>query len=209
MSADVQAIIFDLDGTLYVNKNLAGEIKRSAAAYIAGLKGVSNETAAILIRETREKLSREKGREATLSAVCAELGGSAAGFHAFATPLLHPEKHLRPDHRVTKLLAALAGRYELYIYTNNNQTLTDRVLIALGLSGLFDGIFTIEDSWRPKPDRKVLSYIFATIRKDPRQCLFVGDRYDVDLRLPVEMGCASFLVTDIQGLLTLETVLPL
>lgn len=207
MIADMQAIIFDLDGTLYVNESFADEIKRSASAYIAEIREIPFAAASMLIKETRERLSRDKGREATLSSVCTELGGSVAGFHAFATPLLHPEKHLKPDHRVKRLLTSLAGRFELYIYTNNNRTLTDKVLGALGISGLFKEIFTIEDSWRPKPDRTVLTYIFTSIQKDPKQCLFVGDRYDVDLRLPEEMGCPSFLVTDIHGLLKLEALL--
>lgn len=206
MIAKVQAIIFDLDGTLYVDESFADEIKRSAAAYIAGIRGITAAAASMLIKETRSKLSRDNGQDATLSSVCIELGGSVTGFHAFATPLLHPEKHLTPDHRVTKLLTELAGRFELYIYTNNNRTLTGKALDALGISGLFKRIFTIEDFWRPKPDRTVLTYIFTTIHKDPKQCLFVGDRYDVDLKLPEEMGCPSYLVADIPGLLKLETL---
>ncbi|MRR07174.1 MAG: HAD family hydrolase, partial [Deltaproteobacteria bacterium] len=105
------------------------------------------------------------------------------------------------------LLGALAKRFELYLYTNNNRTLTERILYQIGLAGLFSGAFTIEDFWRPKPDREVLQHIFSTIRKNPEECLFVGDRYDVDLRLPLEMGCSAFLVADIQSLLELETFL--
>jgi len=208
MVSEIRAIVFDLDGTLYVNDGFADEIKQSAATYIAEIHGIPTDAADTLISTTRLRLSHEQGREATLSSVCTELGGSVAGFHAFATPLLHPEKLLHPDPRVTALIKALAQRFELAVYTNNNRTLTDKVLRAIGLSGQFGTIFTIEDFWRPKPDREVLTHIFTTIHKTPEECLFVGDRYDVDLRLPAEMGCQTFLVANIQGLLELETVLP-
>ncbi len=207
MVSGIRAIVFDLDGTLYVNDGFADEIKRGADTYIAALKGIPPDAADTLIRKTRERLSREQGQEATLSSVCMELGGSVAGFHAAVTPLLHPEKLLKEDHRVTALITALAERFELYLYTNNNRALTDRILQAIGVSGLFEGIFTIEEFWRPKPDRDVLNHIFSTIQKTPEQCLFVGDRYDVDLRLPAEMGCQTFFVANLQGLLKLETLL--
>jgi len=207
MASGIRAIIFDLDGTLYFNDDFSDEIKKGAANYIADLKGISAETAATLIRETRKRLSCEKGREATLSLVCIELGGSVAGFHATVTPLLHPEMHLKPDYRVKDLLTSLAERFNLYLYTNNNRTLTDRILKTIELSSLFKEIFTIEDFWRPKPDQDVLKYIFSTIHRIPEECLFVGDRYDVDLKLPVKMGSTPFLVTDIQALLGLETFL--
>ena len=208
MASEIRAIIFDLDGTLYFSDAFAEEIKRGAAMYIADLKGISAETAAILIRETRERLSCENGREATLSMVCLELGGSVAGFHATATPLLHPETVLKPDCRVTALLTALAERYNLYLYTNNNRALTDRILRTIELSALFEKIFTIEDFWQPKPDRDVLKHIFSTINRNPDECLFVGDRYDVDLKLAVEMGSTPFLATDIQALMGLKMLLP-
>ena len=157
MASGIRAIVFDLDGTLYLNDGFSAEIKWGAGIYIAELKGITVENAAILIRETRQRLSSERGQEATLSAVCVELGGSIAGFHKTVTPLLHPETLLKPDYRVTALLTALAKRFELYLYTNNNRTLTDRILQEIGLAGLFARIFTIEDFWRPKPDREVLT----------------------------------------------------
>ena len=207
MASGVRAIIFDLDGTLYNSDGFANEIKRGAAAYIAGLKRITADAAATLIKETRDRLSREVGQEATLSLVCIELGGSITGFHETATPLIHPEAFLKPDVRVRSLLEELSQRFELYLYTNNNRTLTNRVLEALELSGLFETIFTIEDFWQPKPDRDVLEHIFSTIRRTPDECLFVGDRYDVDLKLPVEMGSICFPVSRVQDLLGLESFL--
>jgi len=200
---DIRAIVFDLDGTLYVSDRLDEKIRRAVCEYAGSLKGISPEAAADLIRETRERLSQEQGMEVTLSSVCEELGGDLAGFHQAITPKVHPEKYLTRDDRVVRLVTNLAARYDLYIYTNNNPDLAGRIMNLLGISGLFREVFTIENFRRPKPDRSALERLFSAIDRHPVECLFVGDRYDVDLRVPAEMGSAVFLVTGVQELLKL------
>lgn len=207
MFTGIRAILFDLDGTLYVNKGLAEQIQHAACRYIGKLRGLSPQAAATLIGETRERLTQTNGGEATLSSVCTELGGDAAGFHGFAVRSVHPESFLEPDPRVVNLLTGLAERFELYVYTNNNRILTNKVLGALGIQLFFRDLFTIEYLWEPKPSRPALEKIFASIGRKPGECLFVGDRYDVDLRLPEQMGSAVFPVSEVQDLLGLETLI--
>lgn len=207
MFTGIRAIVFDLDGTLYVSQGLADEIHRAACGYIGAMRGISPKAASSLIKETRERLSRASGEEVTLSSVCTELGGDAPGFHRAAVRSVHPESHLLRDERVLNLLNTLAERFDLYIYTNNNRILTNRVLGALGIPPLFRDLFTIEYLWKPKPDRSVLEKIFTSIGRKPVECLFVGDRFDIDLRLPEQMGCPIYPVTGIQDLLGLAPAL--
>jgi len=203
MFSGICAIVFDLDGTLYANQDFATEIYQGVCAYAADLTGSSPEAAQQLVGAIKDRLSRENGVEATLSSVCVELGGDVEGFHKAITPMVHPEAFLARDERVVNLVGSLAKRFDLYVYTNNNRGLTDRILGILGLSGRFRRVFTIEDFRRPKPDREVLEKLFAAIGRSPEECLFVGDRYDVDLRVPADMGAAVFLVKGVQELLTL------
>lgn len=176
----------------------------AASRFIARLKGIEPDAAADLIRETRTRLSTASGVDTSLTSVCSELGGSPQQFHEAITPAVTPELYLKPDERLVNLLAFLKKRYELYVYTNNNRTLSGRTLSVLGISGLFNGVFTIEDSWRPKPDRSALRSILSSIGRLPEECLFVGDRYDIDLRLPAEMGSAVMLISSIDDLFRLE-----
>ncbi len=203
MFSGIRALVFDLDGTLYTAQGFAREVYRAACAYAAGLTGTSQEAAESLVGAVKERLSRERGMEATLSSVCMELGGDVEGFHKAITPMVHPEEFLVRDELVVNLVRNLANRFDLYVYTNNNRILTDRILGILGLSDLFRRVFTIEDFHRPKPDRDVLEKLFTAIGRSPEECLFVGDRYDVDLRIPADMGSAVFLVKGVQELLAL------
>lgn len=203
----IRALIFDLDGTLYVSDEVGREIDASAMRHVAAVRGISPEEAARLIRETRDKIAARTGRTASLSHACLELGVDLRELHRHFEAEIVPEPFLVRDERVVELLRRLGERFELHIYTNNNRLLSARIMTALGVERCFRRIFTIEDSWSPKPDRDVLAEIFREIGQEPSQCLFVGDRYDIDLRLPLELGCRVFHTRTVDELLTIETIL--
>lgn len=204
----IRALVFDLDGTLYVSDEVGREIDESATRHVAAVRGISPGEAAILVRETRERIAARTGRTASLSHACLELGVDLRELHRHFEAEIVPEPHLQRDERVVELLRRLGERFELHIYTNNNRSLASRIMGALGIGGCFRRVFTIEDSWRPKPDRQVLEEIFREIGQEPSRCLFVGDRYDIDLRLPRELGCRVFHTRTVDELLTIETTLP-
>ena len=207
---NIRAIIFDLDGTLYVNRELGREIHLSACRTLAGHHGVTLDEAEELFLKTKERVSAAAGFTVSLTRTCEELGVDIPGLHRRFCAEIFPEKHLSRDERVVALLQRLGASCDLYLYTNNNVCLSARIMGLLGIDGLFRRLFSIEDFWRPKPDREVLEGIFAEIGRRPEECLFVGDRYDVDLMLPAAMGAQVLLSTSVEELLTLETVgLPL
>jgi len=205
---NVRAIVFDLDGTLYVCHEFAATIKHEAAVYMAGLLSVSVTEAGIRMDEIRSRLTEQSDTEPTLSLVCCTLGGSVQGMHTHFEKQLNPESYLLRDNRVIDLLRNLRKHFDLYIYTNNNLVLSTRIIDYLGLSGLFRHIFTIEGNWRPKPDQETLNQIIGLSSYKAPEILFVGDRYDVDLRLPEQLGCPVYLAQDLEQLLKLSRLLP-
>lgn len=204
MAHTLTSIIFDLDGTLYVDRDLAQAIHQSACRYVATLLSVDTREADRLIRDTKERLSAANGWGTTLSSACRELGGDLATLHRHFAEEIDPTPLIAPDNRVNELLSSLADSYGLYIYTNNNRALTGRIMRALRLPDVFRRIFTIEDTWRPKPDRDTLERHLAAIGARPEECLFVGDRYDIDLRLPENIGSRVVLSRNVEELLTLQ-----
>ena len=206
-AAEIRAIVFDLDGTLYVCERFAAEIQAAAVAYIANLRQISREEAGQLIAATRQRLTEESGTVQTISAVCGELGGDIRELHRLFERTLRPEMHLVRNVQVIRLLERLKERYSLYIYTNNNRVLTTRILNYLGLDCAMSGIFTIEDEWRSKPDEGMVKRVLEVIGISPQETLFVGDRYDVDLRVPEQLGCPVYLCQNLEQLLRLEELL--
>ena len=203
----IRGIIFDLDGTLYVSPDFAATIQDAAAGYIARLRGITPDQAGQLMATTRSLLTEETGAIPTLSAVCTSLGGNVRDLHTFFEACLRPEAYLIRDERVIALLERLAQHMPLYLFTNNNRVLTTRIIDHLGLNGLFRHIYAIDDTWKGKPDEGMLDRILAEAGLMPSEALFVGDRYDVDLRLPEQRGCPVYLSQSIEQLLRLEEIL--
>lgn len=207
LSDGITGIIFDLDGTLYVCDRFADEIHDASSAYIAELKQISRAEAGLLMAAARLKLEADSGTSPTISAVCSELGGVIQELHRFFVHTLRPEAFLLRDERVIRLLERLSRQFSLYVYTNNNHSLTARIMNYLGLAGLVRGIFAIDDTWRPKPDEEMVQRILEEAGLTPEETLFVGDRFDVDLRMPEQLGCPVYLSQSIEQLLRLEDLL--
>jgi putative hydrolase of the HAD superfamily len=205
--SELKSLVFDLDGTLYINREFAREIHLCSCRYVADLRGVSLDEAGQFIRETRKRLAEEVGIESTLSHACLAMGGDLKELHRRFAEEISPEGFLKPDERVIRLLYSLGSRYGLYIYTNNNTSLSSRIMEAIGVAGMFSRVFTIEDSWRPKPDRLALEGVYRAMGKMPGECMFIGDRYDVDLRLPAAMGSSVFLCKVPEDLFPLNEIL--
>ncbi|MHB8056373.1 MAG: HAD family hydrolase [Desulfuromonadaceae bacterium] len=206
-AGEIRAIVFDLDGTLYVCDRFADEIQNASVTYIAGLKGISQEEASQLMAATRTRLTEASGTVQTISAVCRELGGDVQELHSFFVYNLRPEAFLVRDDRVIRLMETLAEQLPLYIYTNNNRVLATRIINYLGLERTLRGTFTIDDRWRAKPDEEMVKSVLAEIGLNPNEALFVGDRYDVDLRIPEQLGCPVYLSQSLEQLLRLEELL--
>jgi putative hydrolase of the HAD superfamily len=200
----ITSIIFDLDGTLYSSRELAAEINRVASEGVALQLGIDPDSAKNQLSGAKAALQERTGHEATLSAACLALDVDIRQLHGYLAEHVSPEKYLVRDDRLVEMLERLCRYYGLYIYTNNNRSLADRIIRSIGVAGLFSEIFSIEDFWRGKPDRLALAKLFAAIGAEPIECLFVGDRYDVDLRLPEEHGCRVWHATTIEELLALE-----
>ncbi|WP_136513751.1 HAD family hydrolase [Geomonas edaphica] len=195
----LKAIVFDLDGTLYQEERLGEQVNQSAIDYVVDLKGVPPEEAEKLLQQTRAR-DCEGG---TLSRAVVALGGTLKELHRRFAADCTPETMLKPDPRVQELLRALKKRYRLHLYTNNNRDLSGRIMERIGITGLMDRVFTIEDYWIPKPDRAIITDILSQIGCLPSETLFVGDRYDVDLAVPKALGCAVLETRTTEELLTL------
>lgn len=203
----IQAIVFDLDGTLYVSHAFEQIVWESVSRYAGELLGVSETAGGERIKETRERLTVERGTVQTLAVAIEVLGGTVPEMHRRFAEELEPQQFIQPDPRVKPLVDQLGERYVSWLLTNNNQTLTDKILACLELEQSFQRVITINDTWRPKPDQTVLDQVLAELALPSEAVLFVGDRYDIDLRLPEQQGCPILLTRTIDELMQLESLL--
>lgn len=201
---EIKAIVFDLDGTLYVSELFEHAVWESVSRYAGELLGCAPAQGGESLKKLRERLTAERGTVQTLAVAIQVMGGTVREMHRRFAAELEPDGMLVPDNRVAPLLRSLAGCCRCWLLTNNNRVLTDKILSVLGLTGLFERVITIDDTWRPKPDQALLDEVLAELVLPPENVLFVGDRYDIDLRLPEQSGCPVLLTRTVEDLMILE-----
>lgn len=204
---DLCSLVFDLDGTLYVHPELAAELQLAAEKFVAATRGVSLRQGRELLRGARRRLAEELEEEPTLTRTCMELGIEVPELHQVFQSEVHPERYLGPDPVLGALLDSLQGHGDLYIYTNNNLPLSRKILALLGVEEHFKRLYTIEFSWVPKPDPDALHRVLEDIGGPPESFLFIGDRSQVDLKLPASLGIPTLLVNETSDLLQIHTLL--
>lgn len=209
MNRDViKAIVFDLDGTLYVSESFEQIVWESASRYVGELLGVPPAAGGTHLKELRQRLTDERGTVQTIAVAIETIGGTVPELHRRFAEEVAPHGHIEPDPRVLPLISALERQYTCWLLTNNNRTLTNKILVTLGLEENFQRVITINDTWRPKPDQEVLDQLLAELALPPEAVLFVGDRFDIDLRLPEKCGCPVLLTQTIDELMQLKGLLP-
>ena len=165
--------LFDLDNTLHDASHAAfGPTRVAMSAYMVGHLGIEATEAARL----REHYLHRYG--ATLLGLVRHHGVKAA--HFLEATHRHPgmESQLRMSRHDRAALARLRGRK--FVLTNAPRVYTLRVLTTLRLTGLFDGVISIEDmhmfgELRPKPDARMFRHIAAILKVAPADCVLVED----------------------------------
>ena len=177
--------VFDLDNTLYPPKaRLFDQIEKLMAGYVMRELNVDAQTANSL----RKKYWKEYGTT---------LAGLMHVHNIDPDPYLHEVHQLdlsyieaTPDLRAA--ISALPGRK--IIYTNGSRAHGEGVSNALGLSGVFDAIYGVEDAdYAPKPDHAAFNKIFTADGLDTKRAAMFED--DVrNLAVPYQMGMNTVLV---------------
>lgn len=201
------SIVFDLDGTLYTQQKIADQIMAAAARLVAESRGVSLKKGGEMIRQARKRLAETHDEDPPLTRTCMELGIEIGDFHRALQDHVTPERFLSYDPALAALLDSLRDQCELFVYTNNSLPLTQKILALLGVEDLFSRLYTIEFTWRPKPDPDALERILEDIGGPPESFLFVGDRKTVDLDPPDALGIPTLLVSETGDLLQIHKLL--
>ena len=165
--------LFDLDDTLHdANGASMSEIRQAMGEYIVRELGISEAESNML----RTRYWLRYG--ATLLGLVRHHGVKAAHFlhHTHVLPGL--ESRVRGHAADLAALKRLSGRK--FILTNAPAEYAGRVIDALGIGHLFDGVFSIEDmhlfgDLRPKPDARMFRALAARLGVHPSRCVLVED----------------------------------
>ena len=204
----LRTIIFDIDGTLYTSSAYVFEQVDVQVRHLAHIRGRPEDEVRKEILDYRRKWAAEHGgRKISLGNALTAFGIPIEESIRWRETLLAPEKYLKEDGRLAGVLASLSQKYRLICLTNNPVAAARRTLDVLGVSALLPDIIGLDSCHKSKPDPEMLRLAAERTGARPEECLSVGDRYDIDLALPLQMGMGAVLVRGVEEVYRLEEIL--
>jgi phosphoglycolate phosphatase/putative hydrolase of the HAD superfamily len=146
--------------------------------------------------------------------------------------LYQPERYLKKDPRLRAALLRLSGKgvppgvsgknrmenpapsrpgapFLLALLTNNPVCIARRTLRCLGVEDCFSSVTGLDTCMLSKPHRIPFRRAAESLGLPPECCISIGDRYEIDIALPLEMGMGGILVDGVEDLYALpELLLP-
>ena len=205
---NLKTIIFDIDSTLYTNEEYAFEQVDCQVRRFASERGISNDEARKLVADFREKFARENcGKKVSLSNTLLSFGVSIQKSIEWRRELLEPKNFLTRDERLQEMLSALSKKFNLICVTNNPVTPAKKTLVALGVENLISDIIGLDTCNVSKPAREPFLLAAEKCGSQAQECLSVGDRYDLDIVVPLELGMGGVLVEGVEDVYRLPDFL--
>jgi FMN phosphatase YigB (HAD superfamily) len=203
-----KALIFDIDNTLYANDAYGQAQTEVQIERLAEFSGQSvAETKAALERVRAEYALDHGGAKTSLANAFALLGIPIETSIAWRIELLKPEEFLSKDDELERTLQALSRRFRLIALTNNPVEVGRRTLECLGVSRCFPEIVGLDSCGLSKPSPEPFTETVRRLGLHASACVSVGDRFDVDLKVPLEMGMGAIQVDGVPDVYALPKIL--
>ncbi len=199
--ADLRAFIFDIDSTLYTNQAYAFEQVDCQVRQFAKERGITAEEARRMVADYRKKFAAEhEGSKVSLGNTLLAFGVPIEQSVQWRRELLEPVDFLGRDEKLIETLKGLQEKYQLICVTNNPVLPARKTLDAIGISEFFPEIVGLDTCFKSKPALEpfetAVERLGGGIKAE--NCLAVGDRYDMDIKLPLEMGMGGILVSGVE-----------
>lgn len=196
---DLQAIIFDIDSTLYTNAAYAFEQVDCQVREFARVRGITAGEARNMVSEYRKKFAREhNGSKVSLGNTLLAFGMPISQSVEWRRALLEPADFLARDEKLISTLQELQKKYKLICVTNNPVLPARKTLEAIGVSDFFPDIVGLDTCLKSKPAVEPFMTAVKLLGCKPENCLSVGDRYDMDVALPLELGMGGIVVSGVE-----------
>ena len=188
-------LIFDIDGTLYTSAEFVQEQIDVQVRHWADINGMSHEDARKKIADFRKKYAAENdGKKISLGNVFLNFGVDIDTSIRWRIELLKPEDFLKPNEELKTALEKVSEKFTLIAVTNNPVEAARKTLAVLGLDKIIPEIIGLDTCRKSKPAKEILDIALERTGAKAEECISIGDRYDIDLSLPVKMGMGGVLV---------------
>ena len=195
----ISGFIFDIDSTLYTNKAYAHEQVDCQVRQFARERGISADEARQMVADYRRRYAAENnGKKVSLGNTLVTFGVPISQSVKWREQLLEPADFLGRDEALIKTLSSIKEKAKIICVTNNPVLPARKTLEAIGISELFEQIVGLDTCLKSKPAVEPFLTAVEWLHVPVGECVAVGDRYDMDIALPLEMGMGGILVTGVE-----------
>lgn len=182
----MQAILFDLDNTLYApEKDLFSLIDVRINRYMEEVVAIDPDEVDLL----RRRYWRDYGT--TLQGLIRHHVINPEDYLAYVHAI-DVGSRLERDEELRRVIESLP--LPSYVFTNASRCHVDRVVAALGLDGLFVDVFDIRiDAYQPKPHPGPYQQVLARLKLAGEGCIMVEDQPQ-NLKTAKQLGMRTVLV---------------
>ena len=204
----VTTLIFDIDSTLYTNPEYTFEQTDVQVRHYAQLQHISYDEAKQRITAVQELYKKENpGKTLSFGNTMVALGYSIEDSIRWRETLFSPEQCRSQDPRLQQTLALLQPHFAMICVTNNPTIPARKTLEALGVSSYFQDIIALDTTKVSKPHPLPLTMALEKTKSFPQQTVSIGDRYTIDIELPVKMGMGGILVSGVEEVYDIPRIL--
>ena len=193
------AILFDMDSTLYSHPEYARSQIDLPVERLARLREVSFSQMNDEISQYRvDWAKKHNGQGVSLGNIFKAFGVSISENVKWREELYRPEQYLSRDIQLRSALEQLESRFALSVVTNNPVSIAKRTLRVLGVEDLFRAVIGLDTCGVSKPHEEPFMRAAVLCCATLDSCVSVGDRYDIDIALPLELGMGGILVDGVE-----------
>ena len=204
----IQTLIFDIDSTLYTNSAYAYEQVDCQVREFAKLKKLTSDEARKLVFDFRKKFAEENGgKKISLGNLLTNFGIPIEQSVKWRNDLMRPEDFLVRDEKLICELQILSKKYKLICVTNNPVQPARKTLEVIGISDFFEHIVGLDTCYKSKPAREPFEKALELTKTTAENAVAIGDRYDLDIELPLRMGMGGIEVSGVEDVYDLNKIL--
>ncbi|MCL7389617.1 MAG: HAD family hydrolase [Thaumarchaeota archaeon] len=189
----VDAVVFDVDGTLYRSEEYERYLRESIYMVLGEMLGIDYREAGVRLESLKKSLK-------TVSLSVEAMGVDRRRFYELLAERVEPSIYIKPRLEVKNLLSKLREKnVKIGCHTNSGRRLYLKVIRAVNLSvSDFDVIVTSDDA-DPKPLKNGYILLSRLLGVPFNKILYVGDRWEVEVKPAKELGMLTALVYSRKG----------
>ncbi|MBN1647565.1 MAG: HAD family hydrolase [Spirochaetales bacterium] len=201
----IQGLIFDIDQTLYRHDHYYSLQEDLQVREFAACEKIPYAQAAERIHDYREQVGRKQGgKKPSLGNTFSHFGYPVAVTAKWREKLLFPEEYLSYDEKLVQVMEKLAGQCRIAAVTNNAEKVGWKTLEVLGIKPFFVSLIGLDTSGVSKPHEAPFLAAVKELGLSPAVITALGDRYHIDLEIPLSLGMGGILVESMEDVYALD-----